>query len=251
MPYAVLGKDISRAGSRCRTWTALGTRLEMHSPKLTTIEALKTVLAGLRSGSGLLMNIAVVAAFGVLVPYRRGIDFFDPLVFFSYSAIALLFAGSAATDLMQVPDARRSAREIAMAATIYGWVAMVVIYVLGITTVNVDYRAGRFLHPAWPLLGSTILFGLCGAALFASLAVMLAIVFSPAAARTVIRLLFVGIVAGAYFGVGRLPESWQLVLRRNFNNAGMARTATVGAVVSAVLAGGLIAAFTRAERPEN
>lgn len=221
---------------------------------VTIGSAWQTLLSrsGFRPGGSksLLVNALVIAAFGVLVPWRRGIDFFDPLVIFVYSAIAVLFAGSAITDLLAANDAGDRPVPAIVASALFGWATAAIIYIAGIVTVNLDYGAKRFLHPSWSLFSSTLLFAFTAALLLAAFAAMLGIVFSPAIARTSIRLLFVLVLIAGYLESNYLSADWQMAVRRQMNTPGLTRIGLIGSAVAVVLAGGLIFALRRSREKE-
>src|SRR5450759_2757417 len=83
------------------------------------------------------VNFFVIAAFGIGIPWRRGLDFFDPLLILLYSFIALLFAAPAITDLLG-SDWSSSKTILAriFASALFGWSAFCLILFLGIATVN-------------------------------------------------------------------------------------------------------------------
>jgi hypothetical protein len=201
----------------------------------------------LLSARSLMVNLAVIAAFGIFVPWSRGLDFFDSIVIFSYSAIALLFAASTITDLVR----RQSDSVVSLigTATLYAWLTLLIIYALGIATVNLTYRAPQLLHPNWKLFGGVLLFSLTGSLFLAAFGALLSILFSPAWARTVVRALFAVVLVGIYFQRQVIPPDWQDAFDRFLTTAGLTRIAFWGAGMFAVLAAGLILALRSARRP--
>src|SRR5690349_17965114 len=138
----------------------------MTASPTTTGSAWRAILAraGIRAGGyrSLILTLLVILAFGVLVPWRRGFDFFDSFVLFIYSAIALLFAASALTDLLASSDGPVRLPPAIVAAALHGWSVLAIVYVLGIATVNATFRAPQLLYPSVKLLGATLLFAFAG-----------------------------------------------------------------------------------------
>ena len=205
--------------------------------------------SGLRRGgtSSLLVHLLVIAAFGVLVPYLRGIDFFDPIVIMSYSAIALLMAASAVT--MLVAEDPLSAVTAALASALHGFTFLVILYAAGLATVNFVFRAPRFLHPNWKMLGAAVLFGLAGALFIAAFGAMLAVVFSPAAARNVVRFGFLLTLLAWLFLPPRLPIEARVAFESQLTTAGLTRAGFIAAAVCTVLGAGLLYALRPQRTP--
>ena len=219
----------------------------MNPMARATVAAWKSLLrrSGFRRGgtSTLMVHLILFGAFGVLVPWMRGLDFFDPIVVFSYSAIAFLFAASAVTQLMTEDSA--SARPAVVASALHGWSVLLLVLVLGIATVNYVYRAPRILHPNWELLIASTLFALAGALFIAGLGAMLCVVFSPSVARNVVRFGFLLMLLGFVFAPGRLPVALQAAIDRQLTTEGLTRVGFILAAASTVLAAGLIFALRR------
>jgi hypothetical protein len=188
----------------------------------------------------LVINLLVVSAFGILVPWHRGLDLFDPFVIFAYSAIGLLFAASAVTALIALEEPRVSATRAMLWASIYGLAAQALIYALGIAAVNLAYSAPRFLHPNWRLLGAVLVFTFAGGLFLAGFAATLAVLFSASVSRTAVRAIFALLLLGVLYGRHFLPPLWQAAIDRQMTTAGLTRIALVGAAASAVLAAGLL-----------
>ena len=217
----------------------------MNPMARTTAAAWKSLLkrSGFRRGgtSTLIIHLILFAAFGVLVPWMRGLDFFDPIVVFSYSAIAFLFAASAVTQLMSEDSG--GAWPAVAASALHGWSVLVLVQVLGIATVNYVYRAPRILHPNWKLLAASALFALAGALFMASLGAMLSVVFSPSVARNAVRFGFLLMLLAFVFAPGRLPVDLQAAIDRQLTTEGLTRAGFLLSGAVAVLAGGLVYAL--------
>lgn len=193
----------------------------------------------------LIVNLMLIAAFGVLIPYRRGYDFFDPIVIFAYTAIALLLSSAYVTDLMANGMAQAGLNAPVVASSMHGWVTLAIIYALGITTLNVVYRRPGLLHPDWQLLGSALLFALAGSLFFAASSALLAMLFSPRASRTTIRVVFLLLLLGWAYGTNYLPVNWQHSLEHLMVGDAIFRTILTGCAVLGILAAALMYAFSR------
>jgi len=192
----------------------------------------------------ILLNLLVLAAFGVLVPWMRGLDAFDPLVVFAYTSIALLYAAASAVDLA-ASDAASSLTTIIAVSVIRGWTILLTILALSIATVNVTVRPPRLLHPDWTLIIASAVFALAGAGLLASLGVLLTTRFSRAAARTALRVLFLVILCTIVFGLRSLPREWQAAVEQQLTTEGLTRIGFAGAAISLAAGGALLLSLRR------
>lgn len=201
-----------------------------------------------RSGKSiraLIFNLFIVLAFGVLVPWMRGLDFFDSFLLFAYTAIPFLFAASAITDLIG-PSPRRSIPTSIMAAALHSTVIFALILAFGIATVNLGVHAGRLLHPNWSFTAALLWLALAGSLLLAACGALLTVLFSANAARNTIRTLFLLILLGILYGPKYLPPAWQAEIDQQLTTEGLARVARIAAGTAAALAVGLMLAFAKA-----
>jgi hypothetical protein len=182
-------------------------------------------------------NIVVFAAFGVALPWRRGVDIFDPFILFAYALIPLLYAIPAVSDLLGGSSGRdfRGAAAKAAAAAAYAWTMMLIVYALAIATVNALYRV-RILHPDWRLLGLAVLLGFAVALLTAALTAVIAVLFSPRAARSSMRALVVAVLLVLLFSSRSMPASWR-------KGPGLTRFALIASAAMVVFSGGLLYAL--------
>lgn len=193
--------------------------------------------------TAIINNIVVVAAFGVAIPWRRGPDFFDPFILFAYSLIPLLYAIPAVSDLLGGASGRdfASAAPKTAASAAYAWTMLLIVYGLAIATVNALYRL-RFLHPNWRLLGSAVLVGFAVALLTAALTAVIAVLFSPAAARSAMRALVVAVLLVLLFSNRWMPASWRTA-------PGLTRFGLIASAAMLVFSAGLL--FALSQRPDG
>ncbi len=198
----------------------------------------------------IIVNIVVVAAFGVAIPWRKGFDFFDAFILFAYSLIPLLYAIPAVSDLLGGASGCDSTAITAKAtaAAAYSWTMLLIIDGLAIATVNALYRV-RFLHPDWRLLGSAILFGFAVSLLTASLTAVIAVLFSPTAARSGMRLFVLAVLALLLVSNRWMPPSWQAWLARRYTATSLARFGLAASAVMLIFSAGLL--FALSQRPRE
>ena len=206
--------------------------------------------SGIRRGGlkGLNINIVVIGTVGVATPWRKGFDIFDPFIVFAYALIPLLYVIPAISDLLGGSSGldMEGVQAKAVASAAYSWGFLMIIYVLSIVTVNILYRL-RFLHPAWGLAASAALFGFAVALLAAAATALLAVLFSPPAARSAMRLTVLGLLL-IFLQSGRwMPQSWQIWMARQYTASGLIRFGLIASAVMLVASAGLLYAL-RARR---
>jgi hypothetical protein len=186
--------------------------------------------------------------FGIAVPWRRGLDFYDPLLLFAYCLAAVFLAGPAATDLVGSEwDSARTviARVFACAlfsCGFYGWLVGV-----GVITVNVAIWPAVEWPPVMPLAAA---FALNAAAslCMAAIGALLAVVLSPVAAKLIVRAGMIGALATLLFGPRLLPVEGQAILASKLTAVSLTYWAYIGAAVLALAAAGPINALRGAHR---
>jgi hypothetical protein len=156
--------------------------------------------------------LAVVIAFGILVPIYKGFGFLDARIIAAYGVLAVLFVAPASADL-----ATRAAATGAILARIgiivaWGWGLTVLILGTAIVTLNVMARRGGFTAPPFEFLASVLVFSLTASIAVSFLGATLARRFSAAQVKTILRVAFLVILLGLAFGSRFLPESVTLEL---------------------------------------
>jgi hypothetical protein len=169
------------------------------------LHALASRIRGLRS---ILLHLALLCAFGIWIPRLKGLDFLDSQVLGAYACLGLIFAGPAAAQAFS-PDLSTSfkqARARIFAGVLYGEIVALTLVAAGIATVYVT-RRGRYVpQPDWETLARCAMFGLGASAMVASLAALVAVRFSRAAAMICLRIAFFGLLILFYYRGQRLPE---------------------------------------------
>jgi hypothetical protein len=189
-----------------------------------------------------LVILLVVVAFGVLAPLRRGFAFFDPSMIVAYGCLAPLFAAPASAEAF-AGAGRLTVREVfARLATIaaYGWGLGLLILCAAILTVNLANWHGRLILPRRTLLIAALLLSLAACFAVATLAALLAQLFSALTAKNILRTGFLLALLMLAFGWRFLPESWSDFLSPLMTADGVVRGALWGAGALAVLAAALL-----------
>lgn len=163
-------------------------------------------MQGMRvSGSTVAVYGMLLAIFGVLLPWQKGLQFLDPVVLTAYACLGGVFAGPAAVQLFR--DVPRSAREAVgrvAAALVFGEAIIAILLVLGLVTV-------RWTHPGiFPLDAGALIAGVAmGAALSLALSAMAAWVrmtYSESVARSVLRAALFALLIAFVFRSRWLPD---------------------------------------------
>ena len=169
-----------------------------------------------------LLNLASLAAIGILIPLRFGVGFVDPAVLLAYSAIAVLFtADFVARGVVGQSDAGLM-RRVAIGGAVYGWACWAAI--LGAAFAALFRFGGRLeLAPA-ALLASLGVFTICLAWLTAALGAVVSLsVYTVKAARDILRLGFFFLLLLFLLLPTLLPGGWQRAEMRMLHGEGLIR----------------------------
>jgi hypothetical protein len=151
------------------------------------------------------LYIIVIAAFGVLVPIAKGLGFLDTGLLSAYACLGIVFAGPAAAQAFeQKPASLREAVRWIVKAVLFGEGIALATLACGLATVYLRNRAA-FFPPDLESLAYAVLLGCAGSAALASLAAWSALWFSAAAARMIMRLVFLGLLVLFYLRGRWLP----------------------------------------------
>lgn len=195
------------------------------------------------------VNLFVLFAFGIAIPWRRGLDFFDPVLILLYCVIALLFSAPAVTDLLgaqwQDGDTIRARLYI---CSLFGWAAYIAVLVLGILTVNIQYRAFGFHLPHPTVLAAALALSFTSSLCVASFAALIAVVLTPSAAKLIVRAAFVLLLAAFLFAGRWLPTDWRIAIAAATSTKALIKLALAGSAVMFVCALGPIVALRHARK---
>jgi hypothetical protein len=149
----------------------------------------------------------LVAIFGILIPYWKGIDFFDPVIIAAYACMGALFSAPASAQAFAVnrPQSMREAFARIGKAVLYGEGLAMAFLVVGTATVDLMH-GGRLLLPEIDTLAEAGLLGLAGTIAVAGLAGWATLRFSPAVARLLMRVLFLSLLIAFFYNARRLTD---------------------------------------------
>jgi hypothetical protein len=152
----------------------------------------------------ILIHLAIIGVFGIWWPHVRGLDFFDPVFLDAYACLGVLFAGPAAAQAFgECPVSFRQAAARIFWSVFYGETVAVLIVATGIATV-LSKRPP--IGPDWLGLAEAAVLGLAGTFAMTAVAAWFAVRFSPAAARVLLRVVFIGLLLLFFYKSRWLPE---------------------------------------------
>lgn len=156
-------------------------------------------------GPRLAAYVAVLAIFGVLVPWQKGLQFLDPVFLIAYACLGGVFAGPAAVQSFDtLPKSVREAMRRVAGAVLFGELIVAILLVFGLGTVRLAHR-GIFPLDIRDLIAGLVL----GAALSSALAAMAAWVrmaYSASVARSALRAIFIVLLIAFVFRARWLPD---------------------------------------------
>lgn len=155
------------------------------------------------------MHILLLIAFGIFLPWMRGLDFLDPVLLAAYACLGVMFAAPAAAQAFA-----KSANEPAPSmAEVYARLAIAVLYgeVMTVAILVTAFATFYLLHPLpmypdLPGMAELNAFGLACSLAAASISGWVALRFSPQAARASIRLIFLALLIVFFFKSRWLPD---------------------------------------------
>jgi hypothetical protein len=149
--------------------------------------------------------LLIFGIFGVFLPWQKGRDFLDSVMLGAYACLGVVFAApAAAPEFEKKPSIRKALARVVIAVS-YGELVAAAMLLLGVITVYVS-RAGRIVvGPDLRSLAECAALGLMLSLAAATAAVWVSLRFSARAAKGVVRLVFLGLLAAFYFRSGWLP----------------------------------------------
>jgi hypothetical protein len=186
-----------------------------------------------------LIILAVVLAFGVLVPIYKGFGFLDARILAAYALLALLFVAPASAELGTAAGQAPVSSLLGKMAIIIAWGWGITVLILGtaIVTLNVLARRGGFLLPPLSFLAAILIFGLTASTAVAMLGAALARRFSTVQVKNLLRAAFLFVLLAALFAPRVLPESVSLaIFDRMSSRSSLTHLAWEASCVSVVIA---------------
>ncbi len=146
-----------------------------------------------------LTHLAVVGVFGFLVPWQKGVGFLDPVTLGAYACFGAVFSGPASARAVEKSDPL--ARIVV--SVLYGELMVLGMVFTAIATVYITHQV--YVGPDLESLAMCALFGLALSLAVSTIAVWMSLKYSPSAARGMVRLIFLALLVGFFFGPRRLP----------------------------------------------
>jgi hypothetical protein len=163
--------------------------------------------AGFNSSSWLrttLTHVVVVGVFGLGLPWQKGVGFLDPVILGVYACLGVVFSAPAASPGFEgetLTQQRALAR--ILVCVLYGEVMAAIILAAGITMVYATHRV--YVGPDLVSLGECAIFGLAVSLAVATAVAWVSLRRSPASARGLARLVFLGLLIALFFRSRQLP----------------------------------------------
>jgi hypothetical protein len=172
---------------------------------LAEIHLFRSRIGSLRS---ILPHLALLLAFGFMIPKIKGLDFLESQVLGAYACLAIIFAPPATAQAF--PAGARTSFQQAKAriliSVVYGEIVSITLLAASIATVYLTQRGSFVPEPDWESLARSAMFGLGASAMLASLAALITVRFSRGIAMICLRLAFFGLLILFYFRGRWLPD---------------------------------------------
>jgi hypothetical protein len=147
----------------------------------------------------------LILIFGVAVPYRKGLGFFDPAILSAYACLGTVFAGPlAAHKFEKRPESLGQALGWIVRSVLAAEAVAMAMLVCGVATVFFMNRPA-FFPPDVESLASSAMLGLAASLALASIAAWVTAEFSAMAARMVVRMILLGLLVLLYLRGEWLP----------------------------------------------
>ena len=191
-----------------------------------------------------LVILAVVIAFGILVPIYKGFGFLDPRIIAAYAFLAPLFVAPASAELAATHGKGAPASGILSRIAIivaWGWGLTILILATAIVTLNITTRRVGFAAPPSEFIAAVLLFSLSASIAIALLGAVLAGRFSAAAVKAILRTGFLVVLLTLAFGSRVLPGNVTLALfdrfstRRALTHLAWEASAVIAAIAAILL----------------
>jgi hypothetical protein len=174
-------------------------------PLFTEIRLFGSRIGSLRS---ILPHLALLVAFGFMIPKIKGLDFLDSQVLGAYACLSIIFAPPATAQAFPA-GARTSfqqAKARILVSVVYGEIVSITLLAAGIATVYLTRRGSFVPELDWESLARSAMFGLGCSAMLASLAALVTVRFSRGAAMICLRFAFFALLILFYYRGRRLPD---------------------------------------------
>lgn len=155
--------------------------------------------------AGILTHAALIAVFGVFLPWWKGIEFINPVINSAYACLGILFAAPAAAQAFeQRPRSMREALAHIGRAVLYGESMALAMLLLGFLTVYASH--GFLFPPDLETLAQAIALGIAASLALAAIAAWFTLRLSRGGARGAMRIVFLLLLLLFFFRSGWLPD---------------------------------------------
>ena len=205
----------------------------------------------------LLRHTILFTLFGVFLPWRKGIEFFDPFLLAAYVCLAFVFTAPEVVDALARPatvDSLMAFSHPPIAPTradllrairrgcVYGWLCGLAIIALGIVTVNIAVARGGLVHPPVVTLLSLLVWGGLGCILTAAAAAFVAMRTAHAGhAKSRLRTMLLAMLCAVIFVPQFLPFEWQDWIQLQLTTRNLAWNTLAFAPIAAIAAAAAVA----------
>lgn len=151
--------------------------------------------------------LGIMAAFGVVLPWAKGLEFFDSTILTAYACLGAVLAGPAAAYMHDesAPTLTRAIGRVLVAAA-YGNLLSWILLIAAVSTVYLSHLESAFFPPDVITLASGLALGLGLSLALSSAAVWISLRFSETAARMTLRVLFLFLLFAFFRGGRKLPD---------------------------------------------
>ena len=193
-----------------------------------------------------LFTLFLVLAFGILVPWYRGISFLDPRMIAAYTSLSILFVAPSAADSFAKESDRSASRTVGKLAMVvaYGWGIMVLVLLTALFTLNLAYGRGSLITPPRQLFWAVLAASLAASIAVGALSALLARSFSAMAVKSLLRICFLLVLAAFVFN-SRMPDAWQIALSEHTTRRAITNLAWKCAAIFALLGALLLVPLLR------
>lgn len=153
-----------------------------------------------------LSYLLLLLAFGIVVPYLKGLEFFNPQLMSAYACMGTIFSGPmVAQSFRNKPSGFGQAAQWIVQAVLWGELIIAAMLGCGILTVYLTHLHRVFFPPDVPSLAVSCGLGVAISLAIAASAGWLTVQFSSGVARIGLRVIFLGLVALFFFRGQWLP----------------------------------------------
>jgi hypothetical protein len=156
----------------------------------------------------ILIHAALLAVFGVFLPWTKGLEFTDPVIVSAYLCMSVVFAAPAAADAFSqnIPASLGEASARIAVSVIYGEILVMAMLLAGMVTVLATHSRAALFPPDLASLADAGILGLTASFALAAAAAWITLRFSANAARGALRMIFLLLLVAFYYWSRWLPD---------------------------------------------